>query len=474
MADHIVADKGKQNWLIGIVSLTVFMFSIDYSMLNISLPVIAGFYKADIGLVSRLPLAYLLVVTSTVLLFGRLGDIVSFRKIFIWGLGAFVIGTFLCGLAPSLNILLGLRIFQCLGEAMFSPMGIAIVTTFLPDSAKGKALGLMATAQGSGFCLGPILGGFINDNLGWHNIFFVNIPLGILSIIAALKIIPSKQSMTESKRIDFIGAALVFISLSTLIYALSSVAKLGLKNNIVLSCFGISLIVLAAFIIWERISSDPILDLSLFKNLDFTFATVSALCTIFVYMGLIFLLPFYLSLVKGIDIVHAGMLLMIPALMVVIFAPISGRISDKIGSRLICSIGIGLTTSAFLIFSLLTPKTPIAYVMPPLILAGVAIGLFLPANNKLVMIHAPRNKQGMASAVYKILNSTGGAFGIAILPLVLMSKIYKTITLEHVDIAAVKHSPEILIAGFNTAFQFAMFVCVVGLVVTILAKDKKR
>lgn len=474
MYDHIVTDKGKQNWLIGIVSLTVFMFSVDYSMLNISLPVIASFYKVNIGIVSRLPLAYLLVVTSTVLLFGKLGDIISFKKIFVWGLGVFVIGTFFCGISPNINVLLGMRIFQCVGEAMFSPMGIAIVTTFLPDSAKGKALGFLATAQGLGFCLGPILGGLINDHLSWHSIFFVNIPFGILSIIVALKIIPSQQPVPESRRIDFIGAFLVFVSLSTLIYALNSIAKLGLKNSVILLCFAVSLTALIIFIVWEKKSFSPILDLSLFKNLNFTFATISALCTIFVYMGLIFLLPFYLSMVKKMDIVHAGMLLMIPALMVVIFAPIAGKISDKIGSRLICSIGIGLTTLAFLIFSLLTPDVPVIFIIPSLVIAGVAIGLFLPANNKLVMIHAPADRQGMASAVYKILNSTGGVFGIAILPLVLMDKIYKTIAIEHVNIAAARQSPEILIKGFNAAFQFAMFVCLAGLVAAILAKDKQN
>ncbi|MFA5500324.1 MAG: MFS transporter [Candidatus Omnitrophota bacterium] len=264
MQDHVITDKRKQNHLIAIVCATVFMFSIDYSMLNISLPVMADFFKVNIGLVSRLPLAYLLVVTSTVLLFGKLGDILSFRKIFIVGLVIFVSGTFLCGLAPDLNILLGLRIFQCVGEAMFSPIGIAMITTFLPDSVKGRALGLMATAQGIGFCLGPILGGFINDHLGWHNIFFVNIPLGLLAIIASFHVIPSKQPLPGSRRIDSIGAVLVFISLSTLIFALNSIAKAGLKNNIVISCFAVSIAAFIAFIIWEKRTSYPILDLSLF------------------------------------------------------------------------------------------------------------------------------------------------------------------------------------------------------------------
>jgi EmrB/QacA subfamily drug resistance transporter len=473
MEDYIVTDKTKQNWIIAIISVAVFMFSVDYSMLNISLPVMAKYFGATIAHVSRLPLAYLLVVTSTVLLFGKLGDIKGFKKIFIVGLVIFVTGTFLCGIAPTLNILLGLRIYQCIGEAMFSPIGIAIATVFLPSEIKGKALGFMATAQGVGFCVGPILGGFINTHFGWHGIFFVNIPLGILMIIASMKTIPSKQPLIEDKSIDIKGAILIFICLSTLVYALNSIAGMGLKNPIILSCFGVSAVSLILFLIQESRTKNPILYLPLFLNRDFTFAVFSAFCVIFVYMGLIFLFPFYLNIVRLIDIMHVGLILMIPALMLIISAPIAGAVADRFGSRPICTFGIAMTTLAFFMFSYFTSKTPISYIMPSLIIAGIAIGCFLPANNKLVMILAPSDKQGMASAIYKILNSTGGVFGIAILPLIIMRKISATAAHAGIEMSAVKQHPEIVMMGFYAAFKFAMFICLAGLLFTVLAKDKK-
>ena len=474
MEDCVVIDRKKQNWLIAIVCATVFMFSVDYSMVNISLPVIAKYFGATIASVSRVPLAYLLVVTSTVLLFGKLGDIKGFKKIFITGLVIFVTGTFLCALAPTLNILLGLRVYQCIGEAMFSPIGIAILTVFLPSDVKGRALGFMATAQGIGFCLGPVLGGFINSRFGWHNIFFMNIPLGILVIMASLKTIPSKQPVPEDRRVDTIGAILVFICLSTLVLALNSISGLGLKNPVVISCFAVSAVAFVMFLLQESRTSNPILDLSLFLNRDFAFATLSAFCVIFVYMGLIFLFPFYLNIVRGMSIMNAGLILMIPALMVIIFAPIAGFVSDKFGSRIICTLGISMTTLAFFMFSLFTSSTPIFYVIPSLVLAGIAIGCFLPANNKLVMILAPSDKQGMASAVYKILNSTGGVFGIAILPLIIMRRVYAAAAHAGIAMSAVRGHPDIVMAGFDAAFKFAMFICVTGLVFTILAKDKKE
>ena len=470
---HIITGRSRQNLIIAIVSLAVFMFSVDYSIVNITLPAIAKYFRVPIAHVSRIPLAYLLVMTSTVLLFGKLGDIKGFKKIFIGGLIIFVTGTFLFGFAGTFNILLLSRVYQCIGEAMFSPIAIAIAAVFLPSDVKGKALGFMATAQGAGFCLGPVIGGFINAHLGWHNIFFVNVPLGILMIIASLKIIPSRQPLIEDKRVDAIGAVWIFICLSTLVVALNSISGMGLKHPVILSCFAVSVIALVFFLVREYRTRNPILYLPLFLNLDFTCAVLSAFCVIFVYMGLIFLFPFYLNMVHGIDIARAGLILMVPALMVVIFAPIAGFLSDRFGSRMICAAGIAMTTVSFFMFSSLAPSTPVSRIVPSLALAGIAIGCFLPANNKLVMILAPADKQGMASAIYKILNSTGGVFGIAILPAIIMGKVTAAATRANIEMAVIRQHPDIMMIGFDAAFKFAMFICVAGLVFAILAKDKK-
>ncbi len=474
MKECLIQEKRKQNLVIAVISASVFMFSVDYSMLNISLPTITTYFNATIGSVARLPLAYLLVVTSTVLLFGKLGDVIGLKKIFTAGLVIFIVGTSLCVFAPTLDILFILRIFQCFGEAMFSPIGIAIITTCLPSSIQGRALGIMATAQGLGFSLGPVLGGYINSHIGWHGVFLLNIPIGLCVAIAAFKILPAKQGSSLRESIDYLGAVLIFISLAPLIYALNSVSKLGFNNPIIISCLVVFCAALALFIIREKRTQYPILDIALFKNLDFTFAVLSAFAAIFVYMGLLFLFPFYLNMVRGLDPMHSGLLLMSPALMVMIFAPLAGIISDRIGARHICSIGMALTTLAFFMFSLFTPKASLFFILPSLIVAGIAIGCFLPANNKLVMAHAPADKQGMGSAVYKIVMSLGGVFGIAVMPLILMKAVYAKAAGLQINIQNVKQSPEVLMAGFDAAFRFGMFVCIAGLIFALLAKDKKR
>ncbi|MCX5665861.1 MAG: DHA2 family efflux MFS transporter permease subunit [Candidatus Omnitrophica bacterium] len=449
MKELLIQDKRKQNLIVAVISASVFMFSVDYSMLNISLPTITSYFNATIGSVARLPLAYLLVVTSTVLLFGKLGDVLGLKKIFTSGLVIFIAGTSLCAFAPTLDILFALRIFQCFGEAMFSPIGIAIITTCLPSSIQGRALGIMATAQGLGFSLGPVLGGYINGHMGWHGVFLVNIPIGICVAIAAFKILPEKEGKSLRESIDYLGAVLIFISLAPLIYTLNSVGKMGLNNPVILSCLAVFVAALILFIIREKRTPEPILDIALFKNLDFTFAVLSAFAAIFVYMGLLFLFPFYLNMVKGLDAMHSGLFLMAPALMVMIFAPLAGIISDRIGARKICSVGMALTGLAFFMFSLFTPKSSSLFILPSLIVAGIAIGCFLPANNKLVMAHAPSDKQGMGSAVYKIVMSLGGVFGIAVMPLVLMKAVYAKAAALQMNIQNVKHSPEVLMAGFD-------------------------
>ena len=332
----------------------------------------------------------------------------------------------------------------------------------------------MATAQGLGFSVGPVLGGYINSHIGWHGIFFVNVPIGICVAIAALKVLPEKQLAPSRERIDYLGALLIFISLTPLIYALNSVGKLGLNNPVIISCLSVFAAALILFIVREKKTAYPILDIALFKNTDFTFAVLSAFCAIFVYMGLLFLFPFYLNMVKGLDAMRSGLFLMAPALMIMVFAPIAGMISDRIGTRKICSIGMALTALAFLMFSLFTPKSSSFFILPSLVVAGIAVGFFLPANNKLVMAHAPSDKQGMGSAIYKIIMSMGGVFGIAVMPLVLMKAIYAKIAIMNINIQDVKNSPEVMMVGFDAAFRFGALICIAGLIFALLAKDKKE
>jgi MFS family permease len=318
-----------------------------------------------------------------------------------------------------------------------------------------------------------MLGGFINAHAFWRAIFFVNIPLGIAVILLAITALRIKTLKAESSKFDLIGAFVMYVMIATFIFALNSITRLGLGNPVIIGCFATSFVALSVFLAREKSVSYPILDLSLFRNRNFTFANIAAAMALSVYMGVVFLLPFYLEIVRKIEVFHAGLLLMIPALMLVITSPISGRLSDKLGSRMLCSTGMALGAVAFVIISYFDTATPLPLIALGLLFAGLGVGFFLSPNNKLVMVSAPFDKQGVASGVYKILLNIGGAFGITVLPLVMIRSIMAKTGMQHVKLADLQGSPDILAFGFRGAFLFCALVCAASFVFSFLARDER-
>jgi len=473
MEDYIIRDRRKQIALVALAAASIFMATLDYSMLNISLPNIAKYFNVKLITVSWVPLSYLLIITSSLLGFGKLGDIKGYKKIFIIGIGIFIGGTFLCSVSPRMASILISRVIQSVGEAMYSPVAIALITTMLPKESRGKALGIMALAQGVGLSIGPILGGLINFYAGWRFIFLVNIPIGLMVILFATKLLPDKQPEAADRRFDIMGAGLIFISLSTFLFGLNSVTRFGLGNITVLGCFAVSILSIAAFIFGEKHIQYPLLDLKLFNNRNFVFANAAAFLSVFVYMGLYFIFPFYLETVRNISITKAGVVLMFPPIMMMMIAPFSGKLSDVTGSRLPCSIGMIFATTGAIMLTFLNNSTPFYYVVACQLVMGVAMGLFLAPNNRLIMMSAPVDKQGVASGVYKTMLNIGGAVGLATSPIILI----RTVTIEavkaNVPFTDVRLHPEIMIKGFKAVFAFMVLACILSLSFSAIAADRE-
>lgn len=472
MEDFIIRDKGKQIALIALAAASIFMATLDYSMLNISLPNIAKYFNVKLTTVSWIPLSYLLIITSSLLGFGKLGDIKGYKKIFILGIGIFVGGTFLCSIAPKMASVLVSRVVQSVGEAMFSPIAIALITTLLPKELRGKALGIMALSQGVGLTIGPILGALINSYAGWRFIFLVNIPIGLTVVFLAMRMLSDRQPKAADKRFDIVGAGLIFISLSTFLFGLNSVTRFGLGSIIILGCFAVSAVSAVAFIFKEKHIAYPILDLGLFKNKNFSLANTAAFLSVFVYMGLYFIFPFYLEMVRNVPVTKAGMVLMFPPLMMMMIAPFSGKLSDVTGSRLPCSIGMIFATAGAVMLTFLNKDTSLYYIVSCQLVMGVALGMFLAPNNRLVMISAPADKQGVASGVYKTMLSIGSAIGLAASPIILMSSVSRAAAKINIPLSGVRAHPEIMMQGFKAVFLFMIFACISSLVASTLAADR--
>jgi len=380
MEDFVIRDRRGQFWLIAIVSAVSFMITLDYSTLNISLPSIAQYFGVKVGVVAWLPTIYLLVITSTLLGFGKLGDNIGYKKVFLAGLVVFFLGAIACALAPNFIALFLARAFQSLGQAMYSPICIALLSYYLPVDMKGRALGLYATLQGLGMATGPALGGFITSTLSWRGNFALGIALSLSIFLIGWFLLPSKQVKAADTRFDYLGALLLFVGMVGFLFAMNTGAKAGWTDPKVLTALIAALVAFGLFIIQEKRVPYPLLDLKLFGNLNFTFAALAALCGLAMNIGMGFLFPFYLQIMAHIPVVQMGFVLMTSSIMMMLLAPITGSLADRIGSRPLCLIGMGFAAMAFVLFAFLTPQSGLLHIILGLMCLGTGMGFFVAPN----------------------------------------------------------------------------------------------
>lgn len=472
MPDYVIADRRRQSLLTFTVAVSVFIFNFDYSILNISLPNVAAYFHISIGMVSWIPLVYLLIVTGTLLGFGKLGDVKGLRAVFVAGLAAFLAGTILSAVSPNFKILLGARAIQSLGEAMFGPVGIAILTTFLPSGIRGRAIGFAMLAQGLGLMLGSAAGGYVNAQFGWRMIFLINVPVVLFTILFAIRYIPKEQPDCDDKEFDIPGAAFLFVGLSSLVYALNAPGNRPFTDPVILGCIAVSLIALSLFILREMRCRYPLVDLALFKSVDFALANLSILCMISMLIGTSFAAPFMLELVMRLGVVATGLFLMAPPMMMIIFAPVAGRLADRIGSRPLCVAGAALATGAFALLSFAGKDSNLLYIMLSLLLLGSGAGIFIAPNAKLIMGLGPEGKQGLVSGVYRTCMNIGNVLGISGFTIIIMNYLRAEAKAKGIALAAIKGSPDLISAAFRAAFVCATFVCAFACVSSWMARDK--
>jgi EmrB/QacA subfamily drug resistance transporter len=472
MEEYIVRERSRQIAITSVVCAVSFLMTLYYSSLNISLGPIANYFGVKVGRVAWIPLLYLLIITSSILGFGKLGDIKGYKKVFSIGISVFAAGAALSTVAPRFSVLLLAQIVQATGEAMFSPICIAFLTVYLPSDLKGKALGFSAAFQGVGLVLGPFLGGIIISNFSWRGIFAMTIPISIAIILAALKILPFKRPVQGDARFDLPGATLLFTFLAALLYVVNSVVRVGWNNPIIMALFALSVALFVLFIYVERKSAHPLLDLELFKNLNFSLASAAAALGLALNIGFTFIFPFYLQLLRHFDISKVGLIMMSQSIMMMVFAPVAGSLSDRVGSRKVCIFGMALSTVAFVMLSFLSPQSAISYIIICLICLGSGMGFFIAPNSKLVMVSASFDKQGVASGVYKIAVNAGSSFGISLFMLVLAQVVLFDIARMNIMLSEVRRHSDIIMSGFQGAFIFGATLAIATLLFSYMAKEK--
>ena len=450
--------------------LGTFMAPVDASIVNTVLPSITSDFKTDMSIAQWVPTVYLLTVSCLILLYGRLGDMVGYKKVFLTGLVGFIAASLLCGFAQSIWMLIGFRALQGLAAGMLMSVGYAIITSAFPPFERGKAMGTYAIAIAAGLGLGPTLGGLITHYLSWHYVFFINVPIGIAGVIWGYRVIPLSATR-PGQRLDVVGAlaALIFLG-SLLLYADQGGAWgwISPASGVLLGIMALS----GAFFLWtERTSPQPMLDLALFNNRRFSFGSLSALLSYMALYAVVFLTPFYLTFVLHFSILKVGLAMIASPVATMFVAPLSGTMSDRIGTRVFAVLGMCVAAVGLFFMSGLNASDEVWDVVWRLAIVGLGVGMFQSPNNSAVMGSVPPWHLGIASGVISAMRNVGMVLGIAVAGAVLY---------RFAPVAASAHpgsfSPaetQDFVAGLHWAFISGMALAATAAVTSFLAGGRK-
>jgi EmrB/QacA subfamily drug resistance transporter len=392
----------------------IFLGTIDGSIVNITLPVMEEYFHTTFSVIQWVVLVYLLTVSVLMLSIGRLADMVGKKPVYTAGFIIFAIGSLLCGLSPSVGSLIAARVLQGVGSSMVMALGMAITTEAFPPEERGRALGINGAIMSIGVVIGPTLGGLIVEHLSWHWIFFVNLPVGLIGIPMILRFVPDIRP-AGGQKFDFAGAASLLVALLCLLLGLNLGQDHGFLDGMILALFGGFIVFLAVFIRIENHSTHAMIDLSLFGNVLLRANLITGFLTFVTQAGTGFLLPFYLQYCLQYDAQTAGLLMVTVPVCLGIVAPISGALSDRIGTRPMTALGLAFLLGGYVCASTLTLDASILGFILRFIPVGIGVGIFQSPNNSAVMGSAPKQQLGVVSSLLAITRTMGQTTGIAVL-----------------------------------------------------------
>ncbi|MBY3618261.1 MFS transporter [Acinetobacter sp. CUI P1] len=454
----------KKRWMILIVlNIFTFMSTLDGSIVNIALPELSKQLKLPMAQIEWVTTGYLMAICAAILFFGKLGDIVGKIRIFKIGTIVFVIGSLLCGFSLSLPALLASRVIQAIGASMTMANSQGIVTDIFPANERGKALGFIGTFVSLGSIAGPSLGGIMVSTLGWEYIFWVNIPIGVIAILLGWKVLPKDLTRTKST-IDVPGSLLFAIFIISLFAGLLLGQQLGYGDSLIVTSLIVAIVSFIAFLWTELRRKEPLLQLLLFKNPLFS---LSILCGFLVFTANFcfnIIAPFYAQNMLDLSPFEAGFLLMLLPICMVVVAPISGALSDKIGSEFLTFAGLVVMVIAQFGLAELHEGSSVVLVGVWIAMLGIGSGLFQSPNNSLVMSKVPRTQLGSAGSVNSLVRNVGMVVGITIATTILFHVMSSEAGYRVTGL--VPGRPELFISGMHVVFMTSASICFVAALLT--------
>ncbi len=473
-------EEGASKWaVLAIVAVGVFMATLDSSIVNISLPTIARYFNVPLsGSIEWVVIAYLVATAAILLTAGRLADMIGRKAVWLAGLLLFTSGSALCGAAPSLGFLIAARAFQGLGGALLMAVSPALLVNAFPPQERGRALGLNAVTVALGVSVGPTLGGLITASLSWRWIFYVNVPIGIIGIIATMRVLKERGHRNPG-RFDPLGAVLLAVGLAALTAGLSFGQEIGWTSPLFIGLLVVGVIGLALLPIVEKRVSNPIIDFAMFRDRVFFSANISLILSFLAMFAVSFMLPFYLEELRGFSTEMAGLLLTPFPIVLAVIAPISGSLADRFGSRWLAAGGLAIACLGLFFISQLNEHSSIFDIIWRLVFTGAGQAIFQSPNNSALLGAAPRSQQGSASGFLATGRTMGQSLSVALAGAIFAglggadAGLALAANRPHLDpaqLAALQHT-------FTSSFQITFIVCtciaVVG-VFTSLVRGKEE
>lgn len=408
------APQGPNPWLVLLsVALGLLMVIVDISILNIALPAIATSMHASLAEIEWTLIAYTLALTGLVPFFGRISDVFGRKRLFIIGEIIFASASFLAAQSPFMLWLIGARVIQAFGGALISSNTLAIITDTFPAGKRGAAMGVQAILISGGAAIGPTLGGFLVTHFGWQSVFYVNVPLGLFAAAFGAKILPALRSNRTLEPIDWVGSGLLLVGLTGTLLGVTKGPSWGWTAPRTLVSLAIGLVVVVIFVLYEARRHAPLVDLTLFKIQEFSAGQLAGLFATMSLSSLTFLFPFYWQGMRGYSAEAAGILMLPLPMALMIAAPISGRLSDRLGARGISTAGLLVLGLALYLISQITVGMAVWNVLWRLLFLGAGLGMFTAPNNNAVMSSVPSQRRGIAAGLLGMFRFTGQSAGIA-------------------------------------------------------------
>src|SRR5262245_22316898 len=431
------------------------MIMLDNTVVNVALPSIQEDLGVNLSELEWIVTGYALTFAAFMLTGGKLADLLGRRLIFVVGLTIFTLSSLACGMAGSGEVLIGARIVQGVGAALMNPATLSIITATFPPEQRGAAIGIWAGVSALALAIGPLVGGLLTEHASWHWIFFVNVPVGVLAIVASFLLIDESKDTSETQRLDLPGLLTSGIGLFSLTYGLIEANTYGWTSGRIVASFSVALVALVTFVMLERHQRVPMLDLSLFRNRTFAGANAVMLLVALAMFGVFFFVSLYMQNILGDSAVQAGAAFLPMTLLIVLIAPIAGKTSDRFGSRWLMGTGMTLLSLQLFYFSTLGVHETYWKLLPAMLIGGVGMALVMTPSAAAAMSGVPVAKAGVGSAVLNSARQIGGSVGIALIGAIVAHQV------------GGQRTPQAFVDGLSTALEVAALIALSGAVLAV-------